>query len=205
MKNRAVFLDRDGVLVRDNGPLTRLADARVLPGAAEALDRLKEAGFLLVCVSNQTVIARGLANEKQVEAIQSGIEDLLQREGAPRLDGFYYCPHHPSATVERYRTVCGCRKPGAGLLRLAAGMHDIDLAQSYMIGDRPTDIAAGVRAHCTTILVRTGRHSDPLIEVGSPFIEFTPAATRKNLSSAADWILEHEKTRKPVELSEDAA
>lgn len=206
MKKRAVFVDRDGVLVHDDGPLTRLRDARVLPGAAEALDRLKEAGFLLICVSNQTAVARGLATEAEVEAIQSGIEDLLQREGAPRLDAFYFCPHHPSATDERYRTVCGCRKPGAGLLRLAAGVHDIDLEQSYMIGDRPTDITAGVRAHCTTILVRTGRHSDPLIEVGTPFSEFAPAATRKNLSGAADWILERERTRKPAdELNEDAA
>jgi D-glycero-D-manno-heptose 1,7-bisphosphate phosphatase len=203
-KQKAVFLDRDGVIVEDHGPLTRLEDARIIPGVAEALDRLKEAGFVLLCVSNQTAISRGLADEARVYEIQRGIEEMLEREGAPRLDGFYFCPHHPSASLERYRMVCGCRKPGAGLLRLAAGLHGVDLPRSYLVGDRPTDISAGIRAHCTTVLVRSGRHRDPLIEVSGSFAESAPSTTRKDLSGAADWILAHDRVRKDLP-EEDAA
>src|SRR4051794_7399291 len=98
MSRRAIFLGRDGVLVRDVGPLTSAADIVLTPGAGPALKALKEAGFLLLVVSNQTVVARGLLNENAVIELQARVQGRISADGGPQLDGFYFCPHHPQAT-----------------------------------------------------------------------------------------------------------
>jgi D-glycero-D-manno-heptose 1,7-bisphosphate phosphatase len=185
---RAVFLDRDGVLVDDVGPLVRGSVARVLPGVAEALARLSESGWLLVVVSNQTVVARGLASEADVLAVQREIETMLVDEGAPALDDFLFCPHHPNATVAAYRVDCACRKPHPGMIERACAAHGIDARRSVMIGDRPSDIVAGQRAGCSTVWVQTGRHRDAPIESRVPFAIPTPDHACADLASAARWL-----------------
>lgn len=186
---RAVFLDRDGVLVDDVGPLARIDDAHVRPEVPRALALLRDAGYLLVVVSNQTVVARGLLDEGGVVDLERAIEGQIVALGGPALDGFYFCPHHPSATLIAYRKDCECRKPKSGLLLRAARERDIELAQSFLVGDRPSDIAAGKRAGCTCVLVTTGRHADRLIETSEAFSAMEPDAVAADLAGAAELIV----------------
>lgn len=185
---RAVFLDRDGVLVEDTGALVDPADVRVLPHVARALASLHALGWRLVVVSNQTVVARGLATEDDVVALQRHIEGVLVAAGAPAFDDFLFCPHHPHATDPAYRVACTCRKPQPGLIELACARHGIDPHVSVMIGDRPTDIAAGKRAGCKTVWLRTGRHVDPPIVTSTPFEIPVADHVCDDLLGAAQWI-----------------
>ncbi len=188
--NRAVFLDRDGVLVEDVHLLTRSEQIIVLPGVAQALRAFGEAGFKLIVVSNQTVVARGLASEAEVSAVNVHLEALLQRAGAPPLAGFYICPHHPNATLPQYRTDCQCRKPRPGLFLQAAREHDIVLPRSFAVGDRITDIIAGAKAGCRTVLMQTGKHADAPIESPEGIDAITqPDHVCASLAAAAEWIL----------------
>ncbi|HEX2874261.1 MAG TPA: HAD family hydrolase [Polyangiaceae bacterium] len=189
MGRRAVFLDRDGVLVRDVGPLTNADDIVLTPGVAEGLSQLAAAGFLLVVVSNQTVVARGLLNENAVMELQAQIQKRIANAGGPSLDDFLFCPHHPQATEPEYRRDCGCRKPAPGLLLEAALKHGISLKQSFMIGDRPSDVVAGHRAGCTTIQLTTGAHTAPPIEVTGGFDPRPPHHVVKDLLEAAAIVL----------------
>lgn len=186
---RAVFLDRDGVLIEDMDLLTEAARIKVLPGVSAALGKLKEAGFALLVVSNQAVVARGLLDEAQVRVLHGEVEGQLCRSGAPALDGFYFCPHHPNATLPAYRTVCDCRKPKPGLILRAAQEHGIDLASSFVVGDRPTDILAGEAAGCRTIWVETGQHRAAPIETSEVAKAPGPDHVCSDLLGAAGWIL----------------
>ena len=159
----AVFLDRDGVLIEDRNLLVCAEEMRLLPGVPSALAALKEAGFILIVVSNQAVVARGLISAAGVERLHTELERRLIEAGGPALDGVYFCPHHPEATVEAYRVACDCRKPRPGLLLRAAREHRLKLPSSFMVGDRITDIAAGRRAGCRTVLIEgpKSRAADP--------------------------------------------
>ncbi|MBK8594999.1 MAG: HAD family hydrolase [Holophagales bacterium] len=192
-ERRAVFLDRDGVLVVDRDWLTRPDEVSVLPGVPGALLALASAGFVLVVVSNQAVVARGLVDENGIRAIHEHLDRELVRLGGVAPSTYYFCPHHPSATVPEYRTACDCRKPRPGLLLRAASELGIDLGRSYLVGDRMTDVAAGWRAGCRTILVLSGRHLAPPFETPDPpdpdlrpdwEAEDLPAATRIILGDA---------------------
>jgi len=186
----AIFLDRDGVLIEDVHLLTNPRDIRVLEGVPQALRSLKEAGFQLIVISNQTVVARGLFTEQGVCAINAEMERLLEQAGGPHLDGFYFCPHHPKATLPAYRIACECRKPRPGLLLRAAREHDLNLGASFMVGDRITDIIAGARAGCRTVLIETGKHEAPPIETVEPLDESVqPDHICVALTAAAEWIL----------------
>ena len=188
--NVAIFLDRDGVLIEDVHLLANPGDIRVLEGVPQALRTLKEAGFKLIVVSNQTVVARGLVTEQEVYAINAEMEHLLEQAGGPHLDGFYFCPHHPNATLPAYRIACECRKPRPGLLLRAAREHNLNLGASFTVGDRITDIIAGARAGCRTVLVQTGKQQAPPIETVEPLDRSVqPDYTCANLSEAAKWIL----------------
>jgi D-glycero-D-manno-heptose 1,7-bisphosphate phosphatase len=198
MSRRAVFLDRDGVLVRDVGPLTSSADIVLTPGVALGLSELQRAGFLLVVVSNQTVMARGLLNEAAVIELERQIEARIQAEGGPGLDGFYFCPHHPNATVPELRADCACRKPAPGLLLQAAADLDIELGQSFMIGDRASDVVAGLRAGCTTIQLTTGAHLAPPIEVTGGFEARAAHHEASNLLQVAEWVLRRGASQAPL-------
>lgn len=186
-----IFLDRDGVLIEDIDLLTRPSELRVLPGVPLALVRLKQAGFCLVVVSNQAVVARGLVKEDEVRQINQALARLVITADGPVLDGYYFCPHHPKATLPAYRTNCDCRKPQPGMLLRAARELDLDLSASFMVGDRITDIIAGARAGCRTILVQTGKHGKPPIETTEPLdVSVKPDHICSSLSEAADWILQ---------------
>lgn len=166
------------------------AGIRIAPGASGALERLERAGFQLVVVTNQTVIARGLAGEDRVAEIHGLLTSRLAAEGA-HLAGVYVCPHHPSADVPEYRIACECRKPRPGLILRAADELGLDVRRSFMVGDRVTDIAAGASAGCRTVLVRTGAHLEPPIELVEPLDPGVSADHEcDDLQAAADWILE---------------
>jgi D-glycero-D-manno-heptose 1,7-bisphosphate phosphatase len=190
VSRRAVFLDRDGVLIEDADLLVDPALVRPLPGAAGALARLAAGGFALVVVTNQTVVSRGLATESEVDALNEEVARRLAAEGAPPLDAVYVCPHHPEATVAAYRVDCDCRKPRPGLLRRASADLDLDLAASTMVGDRTSDVVAGSLAGCTTVLVRSGRHEAPPIRTTLGLeTPVEPDHVAADLAAAADWIL----------------
>lgn len=186
----AVFLDRDGVLIEDAGLLVEASRIRVLPGVAEALLGLRQAGFKLLVVTNQPVVARGLLTQQGVCELQGQVEQALAMQGAPPLDGFYFCPHHPKADLPEWRVACECRKPAPGMLLRAAREHAVDLARSFMVGDRITDIIAGARSGCRTILVRTGKHLEQPIETAEPLdTSIHPDHACAGLREAAVWIL----------------
>jgi len=186
---RAVFLDRDGVIIEDIHLLTSPSQVRILDGVPEALSALAGAGFALIAVTNQTVVARGLATEDEVRRVHDEIDRRLHTAGGQPVDAYYVCPHHPAATRPEYRLDCECRKPRPGLLLRAARERGIDLAASYMIGDRVTDVIAGIRAGCTTILLETGAHAAPPIETSDPIDPGTrPDLVFRDLASAARAI-----------------
>lgn len=155
MKNKAVFLDRDGTITRQTEDLSDAKYLKLLPGAAKAIHLLNEEGFLVFIHTNQPVIARGNLTEEKLQHIH-GI--LLKRLAAAsaQVTEIYYCPHHPIAPLKKYRIVCICRKPKTALVRKAAKKYSLDLNQSYTVGDSTRDILTGKRAHMRTILVQTG-------------------------------------------------
>jgi histidinol-phosphate phosphatase family protein len=156
---RAVFLDRDGTLVPDRDCLRRADDLELLPGAAEAVQRLNHHGWRVVLVTNQPVIAKGWCTEAELSIIHNKLETLLGREHA-FLDRIYFCPHHPEKGFPGERPelkiACDCRKPGIGLLQRAVRDLNLDLANSWLIGDTTTDLQTARNGGLKSILVRTG-------------------------------------------------
>jgi D-glycero-D-manno-heptose 1,7-bisphosphate phosphatase len=152
---KAVFLDRDGTLIVERGPITVPEMVELLPEVPEAIARLREDGWKVFLVTNQAVVARGLITEEELASINERIVFMLGAQGA-MLDGVYTCPHHPEGTVPEYAIECGCRKPKPGLLEQAAREHGLDLGACVMIGDSARDLEAGRAVGATTILVRTG-------------------------------------------------
>jgi D-glycero-D-manno-heptose 1,7-bisphosphate phosphatase len=151
----AVFFDRDGTLNEDVGYLDRLDRLRFYPYATDALRVLARAGYALVVVTNQAGIALGIIDEPIVEGIHAHITGRLAQAGV-RLDGIYYCPHHPTAKVERYRTECDCRKPKPGMVRRAAHDLQLDLTRSFVVGDRWLDVGVANAVGARGLLVRSG-------------------------------------------------
>jgi|SRR5579871_5659519 len=151
----AIFLDRDGVLIEDVHYLAAPEQVRLIPGSAEAVAVLNRAGWPVVVVTNQAGVGKGLFPLDAVGAVHDHLTNLLATFGAT-VEGYYFCPHHPEAEIETYRQRCECRKPQPGMLRRAAVELGLDLARSWMVGDRVSDLEAGAAAGCRTILVRTG-------------------------------------------------
>ncbi len=158
-ERRAIFLDRDGVLNEDVGYVHRLADLRILPGVAEALTELKNRGFLLIVISNQSGVARGFFDEPAVLAFNAALVAELQRLGGPALDDIYFCPHLPDAPIAAYKKNCACRKPAPGMILQAAAKHGIALERSYLIGDKADDVECAVRAKVKGVQVRRAKDS----------------------------------------------
>ena len=153
--NRAVFLDRDGVLNVEVDYLYRVEDFAWIPGAPEAVRRLNEAGFVTLVVTNQAGVARGYYGEEDVARLHAFMQEALAGAGA-RIDAFYYSPYHPEGTVERYRRVTDCRKPGCGLFERAIREWNVDPARSFVVGDKESDVEPGRALGMTTFLVETG-------------------------------------------------
>ena len=155
-KQKAVFLDRDGTINKYVGFLRDIDEFELLDGAADAIKKINASGYLAIVVTNQPVIARGEVSFEELERIHNKMETLLGKEGA-YLDAIYFCPHHPHKGYEGERPElkfdCNCRKPKPGMLLKAAQDFNIDLAQSWMIGDGENDIRAGQNAGCRTVLI----------------------------------------------------
>lgn len=153
---RAAFLDRDGVVNRDIGYLFRWEDFEFLPGSLEAMRRLHDAGYALVIVTNQSGIARGYYSEADYQALTARLRDALVAAGCP-VAGIYHCPHHPGGRISDYAIECDCRKPQPGMLLQAARELNLDLAASFMVGDKLADAQAGRAAGVGRVyLVRSG-------------------------------------------------
>jgi D-glycero-D-manno-heptose 1,7-bisphosphate phosphatase len=187
MRRPAIFLDRDGVIVEDVDAVLRPDQLILTPGAAEAVKRASASGRAVVVVTNQPVVARGLVDEAGVRAVHDALDAMLRAQGA-RVDAFYFCPHHPRATIERYRVACECRKPRPGLLTRAASDLELELGASVMMGDRLSDVTAGARAGCKTVLVTSGKHLDAPIESPDPS-DATPDFVAADITAAMDWAL----------------
>jgi D-glycero-D-manno-heptose 1,7-bisphosphate phosphatase len=192
-KRSAIFLDRDGVLNREQSYITDPDQIALLSGAAEAVRSLNLAGWLVIVVTNQSAIARGYLSEEGLEKIHERLLTLLAIEGA-KIDAIYFSPYHPEASVEAYRRASDCRKPGPGLLLQAARDFCIELSSSIMIGDTLTDIEAGINAGLgTTYLLRSGHGAKEIDRLAHEKERGLPRATAifPDLSAAAAHILKH--------------
>jgi D-glycero-D-manno-heptose 1,7-bisphosphate phosphatase len=154
-----VFLDKDGTLVPDRPYSVEASAMHLARGAAEGCRALHSAGYALVCVSNQSGVARGLFGEDALGPVRDRLDALLDEQGVPLLD-FLYCPHHPEGSVAEYTLRCDCRKPRPGLLLDGAARHGIDLESSWMVGDILDDVEAGARAGCRTVLIDNGNETE---------------------------------------------
>jgi len=190
MARPAVFLDRDGTIVREVEYMRSLKQLRLLPRAAQAIRRLNEAGLAVVALTNQSGIARGLLSEEDLGRIHAELRRRLARSGA-RLDAIYYCPHHPDGVRAAYRRRCRCRKPAPGMLRRAAKELGIDLGKSFAVGDSERDLEAGRRVGSRTVLVRTGYGRETESAWGAK-----PHADHiaDDIGDAVTWILRQRRT-----------
>lgn len=166
-KQKAVFLDRDGTINKYVGFLRNIDDLELIDGASDAIKAINSSGYLAIVVTNQPVVARGEVSVKELNEIHNKLETLLGFRGA-YLDGIYYCPHHPhkgyEGEVKELKIECQCRKPKPGMLLQAAKDFNIDLSQSWMIGDSENDITAGISAGCKTGLIGTGQYGQDVTE-----------------------------------------
>ena len=156
---RAAFLDRDGTIIHDADYLATPDEVVLLPGAARAVRMLNAAGVLVVVITNQSAIARGIITEEALETIHDRLRSDLAAEGA-HLDDIRFCPHLADGVVTRYARACDCRKPEPGMILRAARQHVIDLASSVAVGDAERDVEAGRRAGCRTVFLLRGRTLD---------------------------------------------
>jgi D-glycero-D-manno-heptose 1,7-bisphosphate phosphatase len=152
MSNKAIFLDRDDTLIEDAGYINHPDQVKLLDSVADALRELKEMGYKLVVASNQSGVARGIVTEEVLDEIHDRLKQLLAEKGA-FLDQIYYCPYHPDGIIPKYRKESDWRKPNPGMLLAAADEMDIDISQSWCIGNSSRDVDAGLRAGCKTILI----------------------------------------------------
>jgi len=181
----AVFLDRDGTLIEERGYLDRLQLLEVLPWSPDAIRLLNRAGYVTVVITNQSAIGRGIIDEPFLHEVHAALDTRLAA-GRARIDAYYFCPHHPEATIDRYRQVCRCRKPGPGLIEQACRELDLDSQRSIMVGDRWLDVASGQAAGTRAVLVRTGHGT---FESDHPPADARADAILNNLMEAVGWIL----------------
>lgn len=178
-KQKAVFLDRDGTLNEYVGFLKDISDMKLMEGTANAVSLINKSGYLAIVVTNQPVIARGDISFKELSEIHNKMETLLGKEGA-YVDDIFFCPHHPDKGFEgerpEFKIACECRKPRPGMLLKAAEKYNIDLENSWMVGDRKSDIDAGKNAGCHTIFL------------GKPETDYGQDATADNLLDAVNLI-----------------
>lgn len=182
---RAVFVDRDGTIIEERGYLGRLDLIAPFPYTADALARLRRAGYLVVVVTNQAGVARGYFSEAFVNEAHRHLDTLLAPQGAAP-DAYYFCPHHPEGVVEGYRVVCRCRKPSPGMVEQAARDWDIDLSRSFVVGDKWLDVGLANQAGARGILVRTGYGE---AAAGAPPPGVRAECVVPTLREAADYIL----------------
>jgi len=184
-----VFLDRDGTLIEEVGYLSHLDRIALYPWSIESVKLLNRAGFKVVVVTNQAGVARGLFDEDFIDEAHRFLDQKFG-DGGATIDKFYYCPHHPEASVEAYRCECDCRKPKAGMLWKAAQELQLELSHSFVIGDRLSDLRLGPAVGAKSVLVRTGYGETTARELTD---DVEVAYTAPELMTAVAWILRHSK------------
>ena len=184
-----VFLDRDGTLIEEVGYLSHLDRIALYPWSIESVKLLNRAGFKVVVVTNQAGVARGLFDEDFIDEAHRFLDQKFG-DGGAMIDKFYYCPHHPEASVEAYRCECDCRKPKAGMLWKAAQELQLELSHSFVIGDRLSDLRLGPAVGAKSVLVRTGYGETTARELTD---DVEVAYTAPELMTAVAWILRHSK------------
>ena len=189
----AVFIDRDGTLSEEVGYVNHPARLRLLPRSAEAVRLLNASKIKAVMVTNQSGIAKGYFSEPVLHAVNDELVRQLKAQGA-FLDGLYVCMHHPTEGAPPYRARCDCRKPAPGLFLRAASDLDIDLAGSYVVGDKISDVAAGPKVGATGILVLTGYGLGEWEYRRSQWT-ISPDHVADDLFDAVRWIIEREGRR----------
>ena len=180
-------MDRDGTLNEQMGYINHISRFILLPGAAEAIRLLNTHDHLAIIISNQSGIARGYFPIELVNQVHDRMRTLLKKEGA-RIDGIFFCPHHRMGIVPEYSVTCDCRKPETGLITKACNAFDIDMANSYVIGDRQTDIELAHKAKLKAILVSTGYGLGEIDHV-LPHSDLKPAYIARDLLHGVRWIL----------------
>ena len=194
MSDKAIFLDRDDTLIEDPGYINSPEQVKLLDGVAESLIELKALGYKLVVVTNQSAVARGIVTEKILGEIHNRLEQLLAEKKA-FLDGIYYCPYHPDGAVKKYRKESDFRKPNPGMLLKAAEEMNLDLGQSWCVGNSISDMEAGLRAGCKTILIDLPSHQQQL-EPGQP----RPDYKAVNIKEVVNIIKKHLRSSAEVEV-----
>jgi len=186
----AIFLDRDGTINEEVGYLDSADKLRIIPSAFEAVRLINASGMKAVVISNQAGVAKGLFTEEFVRKINGQIQSALLAQGA-LIDRFYFCPHHPTEGIDPYRLICDCRKPEPGLLHQAAVDLNIDLARSYVIGDRLRDVETAHRASAKGVLVMTGYGQDLMQDAGPDRANELnqPDYVAQDILEAVHWIL----------------
>ena len=193
IRRRAIFMDRDGTVLDEVGYVNHVDRVRLLPRSPEAVRRANDAGFQVVVVTNQAGVARGYFPESLVTDVNDLLRALLAEHGA-RVDGIYYCPHHPAVGESPYRKDCNCRKPRPGMLLRAAEEMGIDLAGSYIVGDTIKDVEAGHHVGATTVMLRTG-YGKGEMELHSAGWRHHPHHVADDLLDGVGWILARENAR----------
>lgn len=189
MASKAIFLDCDGTLIENLGYINHPDQVKLLLGVPEALIELRAMGYKLVVVSNQSGVARGIVTEKALAKIHNRLKKLLAEKNAS-LDRIYYCPYYPDGVVEKYCKKSNNRKPAPGMLLTAADKMNIDLSQSWMIGDSDSDIEAGARAGCKTILTNYNYSAYRRLEPPA----FSPDYRAVNMKEAVNIIKQHHRS-----------
>ncbi len=184
---KAVFLDRDGTIIRQVELMHSVSELRLLPGAARAINAFNKMGFLVVVVTNQPVVARGIVGPKEIDEIHAVLIERLNSKKA-KIDAVYFCPHHPEATLPEYRLRCDCRKPEPGMIIEGLKKLNINPKKSFMIGDALIDVVAGKKAGLKTILVKTGPGHARLDEKHK---DTKPDFTAKNLLQVVKIIVDN--------------
>ena len=191
MANKAVFFDRDNTLIEDPGYINSPDQVKLLPGVATALIQLRESGYELVVITNQSGIARGIVSEAVLKKIHNRLNKLLEDQGA-YIDKFYFCPYHPKGAIGKYRKESKMRKPNPGMILKAAEEMDIDCSRSWMVGDSYRDVAAGKQAGCKTILIKSSLKAE-MKKLGDP----EPNKIAINLKEVVNIIKMYDR-EKPV-------
>ena len=187
--SKAIFMDRDGTISEEAGYINHISRFQLLPGTIEAIRLINQSSFKAIVITNQSGVGRGYFPEGLVQKVHDKMNTLLH-EGDAYLDKIYYCPHHPQAVSGKYRIDCNCRKPKPGMLEKAAEEFNLDFSQSYVIGDKYTEIALGHAVGSKSILVLTG-YGRGEFEFFSRQWEHKPHFVAENLLSAVNRILEH--------------
>lgn len=193
MPKIAVFIDRDGTISEEVGYVNHVSRLKLLKNTAAAIKLFNESGIFTVVATNQAGVARGYFDEPMILRVHEKMQMDLAREGA-RIDAIYYCPHHPSVGPEAYRVDCNCRKPKPGMILQARDEHDIDLARSYMVGDKISDVVFGKKLGLTSVMVLTGYGLGEYEHQRQDW-KVTPDYLAEDLLAAAHFIIKDVRNR----------